>query len=239
MKLLGKNTKTVKTEARYLKWRVRVMHLAPARLSGHEVCAGRSPGCTAACLNLSGKGVMGMVQRARVAKTQLYFEDHGRFMAMLHEELDQEERAAKRRGKRLAVRLNGTSDLNWEAVVRVHPGVQFYDYTKVWERYEKWLERPAGNYWLTWSASEMNARHSKRVLRWGWPGSVALVAEVGKGMAERLPEWARGQACVDGDVHDLRFMDQAPCVVLLRPKGPMAKRDKTGFVVRDERGWEA
>ena len=33
-----------------------VLHLAPADLSGREVCAKRTAGCTAACLNTAGRG---------------------------------------------------------------------------------------------------------------------------------------------------------------------------------------
>src|SRR6187399_3227438 len=45
------------------------LHLAPADLSGHEVCPKRSPGCSAACLNTAGRGGMSgsgpVIQAAR------------------------------------------------------------------------------------------------------------------------------------------------------------------------------
>ena len=36
---------------------------------------------------------------------------------------------------------------------------------------------------------------------------------------------------IDGDEHDLRFLDDANVVVGLTPKGNKAKRDQSGFVV--------
>lgn len=228
MRLLGTNAKTLKSEELFPQWRVRVMHLAPAKVSGHEVCPERSPGCTAACLNRSGQGNMGVVQEARIAKTKLYFEDHTRFMLQLAWELTAEARRARKRGQRLAVRLNGTSDLDWVATIRDHPHIQFYDYTKVWDRMTDWV---AGglpkNYYLTWSASEDNWPECSVVLEHG--GTVALVREKGA----PLPWWARERGTINGDRHDLRFKDKPRSVVLLKPKG-RAKRDRSGFVVRRE-----
>jgi hypothetical protein len=50
------------------------LHLAPANLSGFNVCKDASAGCAAACLNTAGRGAMSNVQRARIAKTRLFFE---------------------------------------------------------------------------------------------------------------------------------------------------------------------
>ena len=41
-----------------------ILHLAPAKLSGHEVCPKRTVGCTDSCLNLAGRG--GMFKRGEV-----------------------------------------------------------------------------------------------------------------------------------------------------------------------------
>lgn len=226
MKLLTKNAKTVKTE-RVTGYRVRVLHLAPAKLSGKEVCPGRSPGCTAGCLNTAGMGAFDTSQRARIARTRYYFADKPAFMIQLAGEISRARRRARRDGVKLAIRLNGTSDLDWEGIIRMFPDVQFYDYTKVWERMDAWMSytRPPNEY-LVWSLSERedSTQRAMDVLRCGH--SVAAVAD-----ARVLPSWMSGETLVDGDEHDLRFLDRGPCVVLLRPKG-RAKRDKRGFVLR-------
>ena len=43
------------------------------------------------------------------------------------------------KGFKPAVRLNGTSDISWERfkIFEMFPGVQFYDYTKIYKRASK------------------------------------------------------------------------------------------------------
>jgi len=42
-----------------------------------------------------------------------------------------------------------------------------------------------------------------------------------------------GHPVIDGDKHDLRFLDPRGVIVGLTPKGNKAKRDMSGFVLRD------
>jgi hypothetical protein len=67
-----------------------ILHLAPADLSGYETCAKRTTGCTAACLNTAGRGGMfkkgettNVIQKARIRKTQMFFEERMYFMNWL------------------------------------------------------------------------------------------------------------------------------------------------------------
>jgi hypothetical protein len=47
-----------------------------------------------------------------------------------------------------------------------------------------------------------------------------------------LPETFEGFKVIDGDISDLRPLDEKPCVVGLRVKGPAAKADfKSGFII--------
>ena len=73
MKLLSTaNPKIQKgTKLGYLSF---ILHLAPADLSGREVCPKRTAGCTSACLNTAGRGGMfrksentNMIQKALIA----------------------------------------------------------------------------------------------------------------------------------------------------------------------------
>src|SRR5690349_18360289 len=92
------NLKITKGES--LKVLTAILHLAPANLSGYEVCQGRTRGCTAVCLNSAGHGGIGAqfdargallkangVQAARIARTKLLFEQRDVFMAQLRREL--------------------------------------------------------------------------------------------------------------------------------------------------------
>ena len=215
-----------------------ILHLAPARLSGYEVCRARTAGCTASCLNTAGHGgivkrgdTTNEVQRARIARTKLFFQDRPTFATILIREIETHIRRARKHGLTPVVRLNGTSDLPWEVVklrdgltvFELFPDVTFYDYTKVVKRALRYVagEMPA-NYSLTFSLAESNREDALAVLAAG--GNVAAVFLHG------LPaQWA-GVPVVDGDTDDLRFLDPRGCVVGLKAKGK-AKRDTSGFVL--------
>jgi len=224
MKLLTVgNTKTVKGEAK--GYRTFILHLAPAKLSGYNVCPMASAGCAAACLNTAGRGRFDKIQAARIRKTKLFFEDRPAFMAMLVKDIHAAIRNADRENLTPVFRLNGTSDLRWETVpvdgyaniMAMFPTIQFYDYTKLSNR----VSRPA-NYHLTFSRSESN---EYSVLSWlGKGGNVAAVFA-------HLPETWEGYKVVSGDETDLRFLDPANVIVGLTAKGA-AKKDTSNFVVR-------
>ena len=144
-----------------------ILHLAPARLSGKEVCPKRTAGCTAACLNTAGRGGMfrrgettNVIQQARVRKTKMFFDQREAFMAALVADINKAVKMSAKLGLTPAIRLNGTSDLSWEKYEAAHGKnifelfdyVQFYDYTKVLGRKVKHLK----NYHLTFSAADGN-----------------------------------------------------------------------------------
>jgi hypothetical protein len=209
------------------------LHLAPANLSGFNVCKDASKGCAAACLNTAGRGAMSSVQRARIAKTLFFFRDKQKFLSDLWAEINKSMKSAKRKGMTPCFRLNLTSDLPWEKiklngvnVFEAFPSVQFYDYTKSVERMTRFVngEMPK-NYHLTFSRSETNGAISLAFLRSG--GNVAMV------FRKSLPTQYFGHDVVDGDETDLRFLDGEGKIVGLKQKG-LAKKDETGFVVEVE-----
>lgn len=223
MKLLGlANTKTMKGEK--YGYRTYIMHLAPSRLSGYQVCASASPGCTAACLNLSGMGKFGNVQRARITKTKWFFENRDSFMNQLAKEISSAVKSSHKLGLQAVVRLNGTSDIRWEtisvqgmdSIMAMFPKVQFYDYTKHSNR-----RNVPTNYHLTFSRSETNHVDCINILETGM--NVAVVFD-------QLPLTWQGVPVVDGTKTDLRFLDEPGRVVGLTANGK-AKQDTTGFTV--------
>jgi len=209
-----------------------IMHFAPANLSGYEVCPKRSAGCTAACLHTAGNPVyMAAKERARIARTRFYFERPNAFRVLLMAELASWVAKVRKLGLIPSVRLNGTSDIVWEVkfpeVFARFADVQFYDYTKIPQRFNRPL--PA-NYHLTFSRSEDNGHDVAGVLAKG--GNVAVVFS-GCGIAAHpkpLPASFAGAPVVDGDEHDLTFLHGRGVVVGLRHKGN-ARGDASGFVV--------
>ena len=225
MKLLStQNFKTVKGEKFGIL--TGILYLAPAKLSGFEVCPKRSEGCTASCLYSAGMGAFSNVQKARIQKTLFYFGDRPKFLELIKEDIKKLQKQAKKDGQKLAIRLNGTSDLNWmqHDVFSSFPDVQFYDYTKVFNRLTK--EIPS-NYHLTFSKSENNDSECIQALKLGF--NVAVVFDTKKG--EALPASWNGFPVYDGDDTDTRFLDpKGGFVIGLRAKG-QAKKDISGFVV--------
>ena len=226
------NPKVAKAEKK-LGIRTAVLHLAPADMSGHEVCPNRSPGCTAACLHFAGaQHYQTNKDKARVARTRFFFKYRELFIERLAIEIAKHERAAIKQGLKPAVRLNGTSDLAWErlkgadgkTIVERFPAVQFYDYTAVINR----LRRPLpANYHLTFSLKENNMAHALEAKALGF--NVAAV------FVDTLPERLFGLPVIDGDEHDYRPADPRGCIVGLKVKGNKGKADQSGFVL----GYEA
>lgn len=223
MKLLSLgNTKTVKGEK--MGYQTYILHLAPARLSGYQVCPMASAGCAAACLNTAGRGRFTRTQEARIRKTRWFFEDRGAFMAQLVKDIAAAIRKSDRENMIPVIRLNGTSDLRWEDqpvlgygnVMELFSAVQFYDYTKLVNR----KDLPT-NYHLTFSRSEENENNAEAMLALGF--NVAAVFQ-------KLPATYLGVPVISGDDTDLRFLDPKGVVVGLTAKGK-AKKDGSGFVV--------
>ncbi len=221
------NAKTVKGQAH--GYMTAILYLAPAKLSGYEVCPQRSDGCTNACLNTAGMGVFPKVQLSRVNKTKWFFEDRDSFMDRLTIELAKFKFKAHDAGLTPVVRLNGTSDIAWENIryggksnlMACSPSTQFYDYTKVTKRALKFTNnKMPDNYHLTFSLNEDNDRAAKNVLRSG--GSVAAVFK-------DMPDKYMGVDVVNGDHTDLRFLDPLGVIIGLKAKGK-ARKDTSGFV---------
>lgn len=187
------------------------VYLAPGNISGHQVCP-NSDNCCKYCLNGSGRNKIellthkggGSIQQSRVKKTKLFFEDRPAFMRLLIHEINHAQKKAETAGMTLAVRLNCTSDINPEEfildgknILQLYPDIQFYDYTKVFNRAE--LLEKYGNYDLTFSFSGENWADCKRVLEKGY--RVAVVFE------DTFPEKFKNYPVIDANGYDARFLD--------------------------------
>lgn len=235
------NAKTVKGQKKgYLTG---ILYLAPHDVSGKNLCpTAEIAKCHDTCLFVQGRAATfgkgtftaangkeyrdNNIIRARIARTNLFHNDLELFLTTLENEINFLIRKADKKGLIPTVRLNGTSDIRWEnirfkngqTIFDKFPGIMFYDYTKISNR--KGL--PA-NYHISWSYSGANTKYiHQRPENMNW---VVVFSN------SNFPSVFLGRKVINGDEHDLRFLDDNSVVVGLKAKGS-AKKDTSGFVVR-------
>lgn len=255
---IDQNAKTVKGQKR--GFMTAVMYLAPFKTAGINLCPmAELAGCWKGCLNTAGRGGIALasavmkpfgitvpdnaIQRCRIARTLLWAEERDTFWITARKEIGAFIKRAKRKGLTPVVRLNGTSDIQFEKFSPYYPGgsahtifemfpdVQFYDYTKIGKRFKGPLP---DNYHLTLSFSGASARYAQMcfdtVKATGCNLAVVVRDKATKQTMLDNGSWM-GFETVDGDLSDLRFADKGKrLAVLLTAKGK-ARKDDSGFVI--------
>jgi hypothetical protein len=219
------NTKTAKNDLETF-----ILYMAPAnQVTGLNLCPFASTGCKASCLYSAGRGKFSNVQESRINKSKFWGYDRANFYIQLANELLSIHDKAIKKGTKIAIRLNGTSDIDHLDLLKRYSGIDFletfydnllfYDYTKNFNHIKKYL---GSTYKITFSRSETNENDAYLTLKNG--GNVAVV------FADELPQFWNGYPVINGDLTDLRYFDPENVVIGLKAKGD-AKKDKTGFVV--------
>jgi len=158
---------------------------------------------------------------AALRRTMALLRDPESFAVYLHELIDGAKLQAERRGNHLGVRLNVLSDLHpsiLEPIIKAHPDVSFYDYTKMD------YNPVASNHHYTYSSTGVtqpeknvvnpfsNWRQMRDRLEQGH--NVAMAFAHGKGDA--FPNYLHDEETgnhynvVSGDDHDFRPLDMVP-----------------------------
>ena len=226
---IGTNAKTIKGDgSEYL---TAILYMAPHRnIEGINFCPmAEIAKCAKACLYSAGRGKFNSVIAARTRKAMLYRDDLTQFENFLISDLIKFSSYCIEKSITPVVRLNGTTDANYLKIIRMFPEIQFYDYTKVYNRATKRLPK---NYHLTLSYSEANMAYADKV--------IFVAKRMNKNVAvvfkdkNNIPKKFLGMPVIDGDKDDLRFLDPSdkPHVIALYAKGD-AKKDTTGFVVHN------
>ena len=199
------------------------LYLAPANISGYQVCSHSTPECRLGCLNTSGRaGIeefsgLDHIKSARIKKTRLFFEHTAFFMEWLMAEIMVAKAKAEKDGYYFSVRLNCTSDIDWQNVLvdgknifNIFPNIQFYDYTK---NHNKFYSKPA-NYHLTYSYTGRNWEYCLNALSQGF--NIAMVFNVRN--ENDLPKTYKGFQVINGDLTDYRINDAKGIIVGLKWK---------------------
>lgn len=228
-----------------------ILYLAPHKMSGYNTCPMATKDCIAGCLNTSGYAGIEIVTpdkensiiNARIDKTKMFYENRSYFFNWLIAEINAAKNLSNLKGNDFAIRLNGTSDINWNAykidgktIFEMFPSIQFYDYTKVVNRFNNIPD----NYHLTFSFTGYNWNDCKTVLDMGY--NVASVFDIHKTYNMRpenikpLPTKYKGYNVIDGDITDYRPFDDKGTIVALRfkriaDKETASKVRKSKFVI--------
>ena len=230
-KLLTKNAKLEKGN-KYEYYNIG-LQFAPSYISGFNVCPNASINCGLTCLNETGHGArhminknnIHMVLKARIIRTILFFEYRTQFKNRLIQEINlHKNKVNKLKNVKLCIRLNVLSDIKHEKInkdiLEMFKDIQFYDYTKILNRNIKHLN----NYHLTISRNELN----KDIIK-DMPHNKAYVFNVKRN--DKLPEYYENKKVIDGDLHDLRFLDNKNIIVGLRYKGNNKDLNNNKFVI--------
>lgn len=195
---------------------------------------------------------------ARILRTLWFQKNREGFMFKLIEEILKAKQFAAAKGVDLAIRLNVFSDIVWERqrvqleplkvamlqqlepgfedrlpptkkggvpltdLFRLFPEVQFYDYTKIPHRMAASWHLPP-NYHLTFSRCEDNDHLIPDILDAG--GTVTVVIDP----PTNTSPWHQ---VIDGDEHDLRYLDPPGSIIVLKPKGSL-QNSGSPFIRRD------
>ena len=236
--LLGKNAKLLKSEKGKDEEAVKLpdgrgiettgLALSPAYREGKFDTCPNHHSCKAECLGktsgnyfkLGGGPDLDAFKGPRLnslLKTQAFLRDPHAFAVKLHDEIEDAKAIAGQNGNHLGVRLNVLSDINprvHKAIIKAHPDVTFYDYTK------NNSDPIASNHHYTYSSTGVsqpgvdnphtNWKSMRRRLDQGDNVAMAFSHK------EHLPEFVHDQETgkkyrvVDGDTHDFRPLDLQP-----------------------------
>lgn len=226
--LLSKGDTNSKTAKNSLK--TYILYLAPYNQNskGINICPKASKGCAAACLFTAGRGRFDNVKNARINRTEYFLADKERFCLQLASELVKINNAAKKSSDLVAIRLNGTSDLDFIYLLKKYANLDpfslkqlvYYDYTKILGKVKKYMDET--RYILTFSRAEDNHSEALEALQLG-----ANISAVFNG---ELPSKFCGAPVIDGDKSDIVMLYNRGAVLGLRAKGT-AKKDNSGFVI--------
>lgn len=205
-----------------------ILYLAAANNSGVNICPSATDGCKKACLFFTGRAAflsknqkISNVNKCRFLRTVLFFVNRSYFMDWLFYEIKRAQVKANKENKKLAIRLNGTSDINIKTfknseginVLDKFENIQFYDYTKL----VKQLDNVRINYDVTFSYG-------------GFSNLVDVVDCLEKGIRVSipfdlkdfggLPETFMNVPIVNGDETDLTFLAPSNVVWGLKFKTP-------------------
>lgn len=168
-----------------------------------NMCAFASKGCSSMCFGGVKRQAMDSVWEAKKNRSLLLQNDKDLYLQFYVDQVIKLKNKSIRENKKLVLRLNGTSDKDFVkmGLYNIFPDIQFCEYTKNPILVKKYLndELPS-NLHLTLSRSEINHKFCIECLESGLINVAIPFA------GDKPKEWM-GFPVIDGDEHDLRYLD--------------------------------
>jgi len=215
--LINVDSSTKIEKGKKLKIATGILYLKPADLVAVKTLCPTAQlmGCKKDCLESSGQLGMTTADNAKVKRTIMMLLNPEQFQHELKREILKH---SKKYGESLAIRLNGTSDIDFSDIIASMPDQQFYDYTKVYARV---LKNKLPNYDLTFSGSANNSKSlqmTARAISAGYRTVLAVNTAETKG-EYKLPSKLGDIPLINMDDTDVRFKDDSNAVGVLKRKG--------------------
>ena len=212
---------SIKVEKGSEKFNTFILYLQPAdKVATKSLCVfADSAGCKDPCLIISGQLGMSVGQNAATKRTILFLMRPEWFNEQLLKEIDRAEAKASRDKIPALFRLNGTSDINFESILKQRPASLFYDYTKVLSRVRK---NKLTNYDLTFSGS-MYSSQSRTALKKAVKRDYRIAMAVNTKGIKRDP-LKMPTGFMPFDVDDLRHLNKAGLGLLKRKGSNISER---------------
>lgn len=241
--------------------------LSPAFKQGKFTTCPNSASCAGDCLGKTSGGYFFMgggadlnaLKGPRMRSfelTQAFMRDPENFAIKLNDEITALKIKAAQNGNHLAIRLNVLSDINprvYEKIIKAHPDVTFYDYTKNntnpiapnhhYTYSSTGVSQPAGYNGLKESIENPNQNWKQMRRRLDSGSNVAMAFSHKSILPERVIDEETGKVykVIDGDTYDFRPLDIQPSgvdgvIIGLRNKANTRKeataaKDSSGFFV--------
>jgi len=202
--------------------------LSPAyQHNKYKVCA-NSASCRESCLGTTSGNYSNAdwwPQQNSLNKTHAFLSEPGALTVQLHNEIKREKYAAEMQGNKLAVRMNVLSDTDprvWEPLIKAHPDVDFYDYTKMnydpiapnhhYTYSSTGVSQPKENTGLDEDVHNPNQNWKQMRQRLDTGSNVAMVFTHNDHLPHEVhdQETGRRYRVIDGTTHDYRPLDKQP-----------------------------
>jgi hypothetical protein len=212
-----------------------ILYLAPytQNSKGINLCTGASNACPFLCLFTAGRGKFSSVATARINKANFYVESRSEFLEKLYGELVKINKKAFKKGEKIAIRLNGTSDVDFIGqlnkkyntdILIQFDNLIFYDYTKILGKIAKYKDQ---NYHLTFSRSE-DSKNEDLLKAHNLGANIAVVFNK---VPKSFNIGGTEINVLNGDLSDIIMLYNKGQILGLKAKGK-ALKDQSNFVIQ-------